>query len=146
MELELLTVRQSTYHLYNKMFEKILKEFNITQLEADILLFLDDNKKCDTASSIISARHLSKSHVSSSVESLVCHGFITRNKDENNQKVVHLKLTEKAKPIIVAGHKVQKEFNKKIFDGISEKDAKILTATLDKINKNATNEYKKYSK
>lgn len=144
MELELLTVRQSTYHLYNKMFEKLLKKNNITQLEADIILFLADNKKCDTASGIIAARHLSKSHVSSSVESLSCHGLIDRERDDNNQKLVHLKLTEKAKPIVDEGRKIQREFNKKIFEGISEADAKILTQSLEKINQNATKAYKSY--
>lgn len=60
MEPMLLSIRQSTYRLYTEMFEKVRAENTLTQLEADILLFLSENKNQDTASEIISARTLSK--------------------------------------------------------------------------------------
>lgn len=146
MEPMLLSIRQSTYRLYTEMFEKVRAENTLTQLEADILLFLSENKNQDTASEIISAKHLSKSHVSSSIENLVCNGFIERRMDGNNKKTVHLKLTDKAKPIIKAGRKVQKDFSEIIFKDISQDDIKLFNDLLCRISDNIKQAHQELSK
>ena len=50
--------------LYSALFSPLLERCGLTQLEADILMFLANNPEYDTARDIVEKRRLAKSHVS----------------------------------------------------------------------------------
>ena len=64
--------------LYGQMFVPVLEQWMLTQLEADILLFLANNPAYDTARDIVERRYIAKSHVSMGVESLARRGLLQR--------------------------------------------------------------------
>lgn len=107
---DILAFRQNVQHFYQNLFLPVLKKYRLTQMEADIILFLANNPMYDTASEIISIRKLTKSHVSSSIDQLVKKGFLSRSYEAGNKKKIHLKLLPDAFPIIEEGRKCQQEF------------------------------------
>ncbi len=58
--------------VYEKMFYSLTKEFELTQNEIDVLLFLYNNSLLNTARDIARYRAMSKSMISKSVDSLSC--------------------------------------------------------------------------
>ena len=56
--------------LYSALFSPLLERCGLTQLEADILMFLANNPEYDTARDIVEKRRLAKSHVSVGVDAL----------------------------------------------------------------------------
>ena len=108
--------------LYGLLFLPLLERYGLTQLEADILLFLANNPECDTARDIVEIRHLAKSHVSVGVDS--------------NRKTIHLRLTDAAAPIVEQGRAIQHAYAGLIFDGFSEAQRQELFRLLDRVSEN----------
>lgn len=69
----------------------------------DILLFLANNPKYDTAAEVSDIRCLAKSHVSTSLKSLEESGYIAKFSEGSDRRRIHLKLTEKADAVIREG-------------------------------------------
>ena len=55
--------------LLEKKMTPLMQEYGLRPVELDILFFLDMQKDVDTARELIRIRHLSKAHISKSVES-----------------------------------------------------------------------------
>ena len=98
---------QGIRKLYCSLFTPLLERRGLTQLEMDILLFLANNPEYDTARDIVEKRHLAKSHVSVGVDALAGRGLLERQLREGNRKTIHLRLTEKAGPIVEEGREIQ---------------------------------------
>ena len=64
--------------LYSALFSPLLERCGLTQLEADILMFLANNPEYDTARDIVEKRRLAKSHVSVGVDALAERGLLER--------------------------------------------------------------------
>lgn len=137
ISLDFLEMRHIMIHLYQKMFHKVLETYRITQLEMDILLFLANNPEYDTATDLVKRRHLTKSHVSKSIDALVKQGYLTRSYEENNRKVIHLQLLPGAMDIISAGRACQKQFLTQMNQNISQEDAEIADRVLKELIHNA---------
>lgn len=136
-------IRHIMIHLYQKMFHQLLETYKLTQMEIDIILFLANNKEYDTAADLVKKRHLTKSHVSKSIDALVKKGYITRWQNNDNHKVIHLSLCESATPLIEAGRTAQHEFVSIINQGISEEDAAHCAAVIRTLMNNAEQALKK---
>ena len=93
--------------LYENVVSEVYKKYNLTYMEFTIIMFLFNNKKYDTATEIISYRHLSKSHVSSSIKTLEEKGYLTSYYSANNHRTIHLKLTDKVISICKEGRRAQ---------------------------------------
>ena len=57
--------------LYSKMIMEVADKYSMNKVEVDILLFLNNNPKYDTAKDIVELRGIAKSYVSKSVDKLV---------------------------------------------------------------------------
>ena len=88
---------KTLYELYTK---PIREKYGLTQMEYSIMLFLYRNSDCDTASSIVRTSQFTKSHVSAAVRELEEQGLITGEHEGNNNKTIHLRLTDRAKVIL----------------------------------------------
>lgn len=122
--------------LYNSLFTGVLEKYRLTQLEIDILLFLANYPSYDTARDIVEKRHLAKSHVSAGVESLAGRGLLERSRLGDNRKTIHLKLTERAAPIVEEGRAVQQRYGALLLNGFSEQERELLCSFLERVGAN----------
>ena len=63
----------SCYELFTR---KVCDRYQLTQMEYDILMFLHNNPKHNTAADIVKIRKSTKSHVSTSLKALENKGLI----------------------------------------------------------------------
>ena len=80
--------------LYVQLFQPIAQQYGLSQLEIDVLLFLHNNPGCNTARDIVELRGVSKSNVSTAVESLRSRGFLTTDRDPDNRRIQRLTLSD----------------------------------------------------
>ena len=118
--------------LYGQMFVPVLEQWMLTQLEADILLFLANNPARD----IVERRYIAKSHVSMGVESLARRGLLRRDTRPGNRKTIHLRLTEAAGPIVEAGRAVQARYGQALLAGFTDRERETLMALLNRVAEN----------
>ena len=85
---------------YDSIWDDISEKFDLTRAEIDVIAFLANNPKLDTASSVVEYRMIAKSHVSKAVEHLISRGFVVGNKDSKDRRQVHLVLTDEAKEAV----------------------------------------------
>ena len=122
----------------NKVLEDVLKKYNLTSKELDILFFLNDNVD-DTATNIVNELLFTKSHVSFSIDNLVKKGYLTTNIDNKNKKLIHLKLTDSAMPILKEACIKRNKFKELIFHNISNEDKKVMEKVFKQMNENINN-------
>lgn len=129
-------IQTSMRLLYTMCVEPVCHSYNVTRTELDILLFLANNPKYDTAAEISDIRFLAKSHVSTSLKSLEANGYIVKTTEAEDKRRVHLKLTEAASDVIREGQKQQAAFVDIIMDGLSQKERKQIHSGIEQIGKN----------
>lgn len=122
--------------LYTQYMEPVCSRHGLTRTELDILLFLANNPKFDTASDIVEMRHLAKSHVSTSVKALEKRNFLRKIYAPANRKTAHLSLCDSALPAVRDGQTAQQDFFAAIFDGFSSEDHELLSKLLKRISQN----------
>lgn len=96
--------------IYEQCVNKACCQYDMIKTEMDILLFLYNNPGYDTATDIVKHRHLSKSHVSKSIQSLKERGYLTAFYQGSNRRTIHLKLCDAARPAVMEGLKAQERF------------------------------------
>ena len=106
-------------------------------MEYDILMFLHNNPKRNTAADIVKIRKSTKSHVSTSLKALENKGLIERIQSTQNKKHIEIVILNKAESIIQDGMKAQKEFAKNALDGLTEEEKYTCMAVFNKICANA---------
>lgn len=121
---------------YNCMFENLLKEYDITQIEVDILAFLANNPQYNHAQDIVDLRGISKAHVSLAIEKLVKKGWLTRKPDQSNRRCNILILTDRSHDIVLKIQNIQKQYNQITFQGLSENDIRIFQDIINQMFEN----------
>lgn len=129
--------------LYHKMQLPVLEEYDLTQIELDVLLFLSHHPDQDTAKDIVEIRRLTKSHVSAAVEGLVRRQYLQRLRRPENKKLIHLVLLPDAMPAVRAGQERQREFFQTLKQGFDPQEVQVLNAMLGRISENAKEAYAK---
>ena len=76
MQNHVLTYANHFKHLYRQTFQPLSEQYEMSQLEIDILLFLKNNPRNNTAKEISVMRGFAKSNVSKAVESLRIQGYL----------------------------------------------------------------------
>lgn len=110
--------------LYYQLCKDLLQKYQITRTELDILLFLYNNPKWNSARDIVEKRGIVKSHVSLGIEKLVSKNYIKAVQDHQDKRKYRLYILEDAKNIIEDGLMVQKQFNKMIWSGLTNQEKK----------------------
>ncbi len=128
----------SSLEYYQRVLSPVSQKFKLTSMEFTILLYLANNPGHDTASEIVKKRHLTKSHVSTSVKSLINKGLLRKEHRENNRRTEHLVLTESCSIIIQEGKAAQKEFFDRLFFGLSKDRLAVLISCFEQMNRNIT--------
>lgn len=123
-----------------KKVEPIIQECDLRPVELDILAFLYREKNIDTAKEITQKKHLSKAHISKSIDNLRSKGFIQVNEDENDRRVFHISLTEKSKEVIGKVINVYAECKDIMQKNISPDELEIVKKVISKMNQNINQE------
>ena len=105
---------------YEMKMAGVCEKYDLRQLEYDILMFLYNNPKYNTAADIVRIRKSTKSHVSTSLKVLEDRGLIERRVDPANKKRVTIHLLQMADEVIEDGKWTQKEFAQDMFDGLTQ--------------------------
>ena len=105
---------------YEMKMAGVCEKYDLRQLEYDILMFLYNNPKYNTAADIVRIRKSTKSHVSTSLKVLEDRGLIERRVDPANKKRVTIHLLQMANEVIEDGKWAQKEFAQDMFDGLTQ--------------------------
>lgn len=130
-------VSQKIVHAYNRSCEPLLQKFDLPQVSFDILMFLASNPEYSTAQEISEYRHIKKNLVSVHVEKLVSAGLLQRGSVSGDRRKVALSCTEKARPIVEEGLKMQELFYKKVTEGISDSQWNVCKDIYETIEANA---------
>lgn len=116
----------SAKRLCVKNGEGLLKEFNLSYVELAILLFLDENPGLDTGRDIADGLLLAKSNISTAVENLVQRGYLRREADPADRRLVHLKRMDAAQILIQRGEEERQKMIQQLFDGFTQEEMEVL--------------------
>ena len=124
--------------LYGLLFAPLLEEYGLTQLEADILMFLANNPQFRTARDVAAYRGFSKTYVSKSLERLTRRGLVTARTDPADRRVLNLTLTDAAAGPVRQLQSAQRAFFQRLTDGIPRSDAGVLRRMMARVQENLT--------
>ena len=136
----LLTIRAALKRRYVHEMAPVLEKYQLTGMEADVILFLTNNPGYDTASDMVQLCQLTKSHVSKAVEHLTEMGYVAQERDARNRRRVHLRLQEAALPVGRDGQAAQARFLDALTRGLTEEDKVAMCRMLETIAHNAVAE------
>ncbi|MDE6620764.1 MAG: MarR family transcriptional regulator [Lachnospiraceae bacterium] len=108
--------------LYAKCVGKVCEKYQISRMELDILLFLANNPRYDTATDIVEIRYLSKSQVSGAIKLLEERGWIDKVYIGDNRKTAHLKICGGAAAVIADGKEAQEIFFEVLMRGFTQEE------------------------
>ncbi len=121
---------------YNAMCKPLCKELELPQTAFDILMFLGNNPNYNTAGEIVEIRRIKANLVSVNVERLVREGYLLRKQVKGDRRKTGLICTDKAKPIIERGRKLQKAFTERMFLNMDDDLRKAFSEATNIIEKN----------
>lgn len=126
--------------LYSKMIMEVSDKYSMNKVEVDILLFLNNNPKYDTAKDIVELRGIAKSYVSKSVDKLVAKNFLSIHADKEDRRVIHLKVENLAGEVIKEALEAQRKYVDTIYNGISKEEEEVLKEIVNKMLSNIKKE------
>ena len=113
--------------LYSEFVSPVCAKYGLTRIELDILLFLANNTRYDTATDIVEVRFLAKSQVSAAIKNLEARGCLRRE---------YLRLCDPAQPMIAAGRSAQEQFGAALLDGFTPEELEHMQRSMERIRKN----------
>ena len=135
----LVSSRQSRL-LYARLFQPFTQQYDLTQPEIDILLFLYQNKQLNTARDIAARRGLAKSNVSTALDSLRQKGYVRVEDDPGSRRIRRLFLAEDKQPVLEALQECQNQFFLSQLAGFTEEEMETLFRLLSRMADNIARE------
>lgn len=121
---------------YRALCKPLCREVKLPQTAFDILMFLANNPEYKTAKDITVIRGICANLVSVNVEKLVREGYLERNAAPDDRRKVLLFCTEKARPVVEKGRRIQEEFFRELYAGIDKKSQEEFCRILKQIEMN----------
>lgn len=119
----------------DKTFADLMEKYELTYNELSVISYLF-SEAGDSAADIVRDTYAVKSHISLSVNSLVSKGYLAKEPDTRNKKLIHLSLTDSAAPIA----KEIKEHNDYLievfYSGFNARDKKRLETLASRLIEN----------
>ena len=125
--------------LHEYMLKEICEQYGLTLIEATIISFLHNNPGKDTAADIVEIRMVSKGNVSQAVESLIQKSLLKRKQGTADRRRIHLFLQSSAEPIIESMDCLLNQFQKEVFEGLSDEERELFHRVEDRISENTKN-------
>ena len=127
---------QHAKRAYSKYQEPVCRQWNLTQKELDILLFLYNNPTYDRAVDIVNLRGITKSHVSISVRSLEEKAFLLCSVHPNDHRTVRLELTDLGRHVAAQARQAQEAFFRALYEGIDPDALAVWNRVRNQISEN----------
>lgn len=122
--------------LHGLMLKEISRKFGLSDMEINVIAFLHNNPRLDTAADIVELRRLSKSNVSKAVSALCSKNLLTARTYESDRRKIHLILTAEAFPIENEIAACTEKLLGVVFDGFSRDETKLYKALNARIKDN----------
>ena len=133
---EILTHLSLYKKAYHAVFLPVCTKYSLTQIEADILLFLNNNPEYNTATSISSICGLSKPNISTALERLRQRNLLLVEKDANSRRTNRLTLLEEGEHIAEELRKCQKDYFSRMLYGIPDDTLQTVLNFFQQTNEN----------
>jgi len=137
---DLLSVARQIKKLINKKMEPVLADCELKPIEVDILVFLYNHPYVDTSKEIMKIFHLSKAHISHSLDNLRENGYIRLAEDSKDHRIMHIIIEKRAMDIIDKVDKVYCNCKNVIQKEITKDEISVLKSIIHKINDNVEKE------
>lgn len=122
--------------LQDDRFDEITTKYDLRKIDIEIMMYLDSCGDNDTARDIAAAQRFTKGHISQSNKRLFEKGYITAVKDQKDQRVSHLSLTNKAKKILNELYDVRRKIFDVAFEGVTDEELKVVKKVCLVVNSN----------
>ena len=126
--------------LIEKKVQPVIDEYDLRPVELDILVLLHREKNIDTAKAIVQRKHLSKAHISKSIDNLSEKGFIQVCEDEDDHRILHIQLTWKSQEVVKRMIAIYEECKEIMQTGISQEELEVVKNVVLKMNENISRE------
>ena len=93
--------------------------------EMNVLIFLSNNPSINTAKELTVTLGVSKGLVCRSTDSLIRQGYLISEEDTKDHRILHLRLTKKADPVIAQLRSNLEEFSSGVIRGITKEELDI---------------------
>lgn len=114
------------------MIREQLKDYDLTFGEFDVLMFLAQGSY-DTSKDIARERGYSRSMISKMVDRLMKQDYLTVQQDQEDRRIVHLKLTPKANVILDMLKKTRANIDEIIQEAITPHEREIMINALKRL-------------
>ena len=121
--------------LYQNTVMPVCKKYGLTYMEFSVLMFLYNNPQYNTAAQVVAMRHIAKSHVSVSVNSLMEKGLLSGEKCPD-KRITRLSVTESGASVAKNGRAAQEEFVEILCSGFSARERETFLILLNKMGAN----------
>lgn len=118
---------------YQSMFDDLMNQYHLTQIEIDVLAFLANNPEYQHAQDIVDIRGISKGHASIAIEKLVKKGYLERKPDERNRRCNILLVTTKANPVVKDIQDIQSQYNQIAYTHFTDEEKELYHCLLKKM-------------
>ena len=130
---EILKLSRQFERYYAHQLAPLLVRTDLSINELHVLLFLANNPGLNTARDVAELRGLGKSQVSQAVEVLSKRGFLRRETDGGDRRVVHLFITQAGEPLAHEAQKIQRRCVRDITSGLTPEERSQLETLAEKI-------------
>lgn len=114
-----------------------MEDFGLRKVEVDILYFIAHAGNKDTARDIINAQHISKAHISKSVDNLRQKGYILLEEDSTDHRKAHIHITEKGLPLVKEFEIIHQRVVEQLFSGVTAEEKACMKRIAQKVADNA---------
>ena len=135
-EYEILTLGTELKKLLEKKSEPLMKKYDLRKIELDILAYLSSESCGDTAKEIMEKKHISKAHVSKSIDNLKNHGLITLNEDSKDHRYLHITLSAKANVVVAEFMAIHEECRRIVFSMLTKEEMEQISNICKKMQEN----------
>ena len=139
-EYEILGTSQQIRKVMDQACEPLMEACGLRHIELDILYLISREKEKNTAKDLIDIQHMSKAHISKSVDNLRRHGYIELVADELDHRKIHLRIAPAGAPVIQEFKKIRRRILEQLFAGVTEEERECLRTVMRKIEKNIHSE------
>lgn len=126
--------------LIGKKVEPLIAEYDLRLVELDILVFLSRDRERNTAKEIMHKKHLSKAHISKSIDNMRVRGFIEVREDKEDHRILHIILTEKSEEVAKKAEKIYENCWQTVKRNITAEEIQIVNSVIEKMNYNISRE------
>lgn len=133
MKQKIITPFYQIMNQFRNLCRSELQQFDLSQNETFLLMFLLKLPEEDTAKRISDITGMSPSLISRVVDSLNKRGFIQLNRDETDRRIVHIHLDEHNAELMQALEELDLKYRECLLEGIEPEKSKIFMQVLNQI-------------